>query len=87
MVPYSWILNKKGNYYGHLLKTIRNSLLNIIKDNGIDLHTDNDLLIELNDYAVEGRYSVMHDDLENIQNIFVLLSDMLNEASEIVGGN
>ncbi|MEI6679661.1 MAG: HEPN domain-containing protein [Mariniphaga sp.] len=63
------------------------TLLNIIKDNGIDLHTDNDLLIELNDYAVEGRYSVMHDDLENVQNIFVLLSDMLNEASEIVGGN
>ena len=28
-------------------------LLNLMKDNGIDLHTDNDLLIELNDYAVD----------------------------------
>ena len=52
----------------------------------IDLHTDNDLLIELKDYAVEGRYSLMNDDLENIQNIFILLSDMLNEVSVIVGG-
>ena len=60
------------------------TLLNIIKDNNIDLNPDRDLLIELNDYAVEGRYSIMHDDLKNVQNIFIILTNMVNEAHIIV---
>ncbi len=46
------VLSKKQIYYPkiHDLET----LLNIIKDNSIDLNPDRDLLIELNDYAVEG---------------------------------
>lgn len=76
------VLSKKQIYYPkiHDLET----LLNIIKDNSIDLNPDRDLLIELNDYAVEGRYSIMHDDLENVQNIFTILADMVNEAHLIV---
>lgn len=76
------VLSKKQIYYPniHDLET----LLNIIKDNSIDLNPDRDLLIELNDYAVEGRYTIMHDDLENVQNIFIILTDMVSEAHIIV---
>lgn len=76
------VLSKKQIYYPkiHDLET----LLNIIKDNNIDLNPDRDLLIELNDYAVEGRYTIMHDDLENVQNIFIILTNMVNEAHIIV---
>jgi len=41
-------------------------------------------LIELSDYAVEGRYTIMHDDLENVQNIFILLNNMVKESHAIV---
>jgi HEPN domain-containing protein len=76
------VLSKKQIYYPniHDLET----LLTIIKDNSLDLNTDRDLLIELNDYAVEGRYSIMHDDLKNVQNIFIILTDMVNDARIIV---
>lgn len=60
------------------------TLLTMIKNNKIDFNPDPDLLIELNDYAVEGRYSVMQDDIENLQSIFSLLSEMVNEANKII---
>ena len=56
----------------------------MINDNSINLNPDRDLLIELNDYAVEGRYAILHDDLENVQSIFIMISDMVNEAHTIV---
>ena len=62
------------------------TLLTILNINDIDLKPDRNLLIELSDYAVEGRYAIMHDDLENIQNIFILLANMVNEAYTIVYG-
>jgi HEPN domain-containing protein len=76
------VLSKKQIYYPkiHDLDT----LLTILKDNNIDLNSDRDLLIELNDYAVEGRYTIMHDDLENVQNIFITLANMVNETHTIV---
>jgi HEPN domain-containing protein len=60
------------------------ALLTIITNNKIDLHPDPDLLIELNDYAVEGRYAIMQDDIENLQNIFSLLSEMVKETNKII---
>ena len=60
------------------------TLLNILDNNSINLNPDRNLLIELSDYAVEGRYAIMHDDLENIQNIFTLLTNMLKVALMIV---
>lgn len=60
------------------------SLLNLLSDNSISYETDRELLIELNDYAVEGRYAIMHEELDNIKGIFVLLSDMTNEAEKII---
>ena len=77
----SHFIKKQINYPKiHDLET----LLNMIAANNIILNTDCDLLIELNDYAVEGRYAVMHDDLENIQKIFILLDAMLKESFKIV---
>ena len=76
------ILSKKQINYPkiHDLET----LLNMIAANNIILNTDCDLLIELNDYAVEGRYAVMHDDLENVQNIFISLTDMVKDTHTII---
>ena len=76
------VLSQKEIYYPkvHDLET----LLNIASQNSIELKTNRELLIELNDYAVEGRYSVMHDDLENIQNIFLAISDFKIEIGIII---
>ena len=39
-------------------------LFNLIDENKIDLVTNRKLLMKLNYYAVEGRYAVIHDDLD-----------------------
>ena len=76
------ILSKNQIYYPkiHDLET----LVNLLTENSIDLHTNPELLIELNDYAVEGRYAIMNEGLENIRDIFILLSDMANEVYKII---
>ena len=60
------------------------TLLILITDNGIAFDTNRELLIELNDYAVEGRYAIMHEELENIKDMFFLLSDMATEVYKII---
>jgi len=76
------ILSNKQIYYPkiHDLETI----LILINDNNINFYPDRDLLIELNDYAVEGRYSIMNDDLESIQKYFILVTNMANETRTIL---
>jgi HEPN domain-containing protein len=54
------------------------TLLKIAHDHKIDLHMDSGLLSELNDSAVEGRYSMIHDDIANIQNYFTILHKLLD---------
>jgi len=58
------------------------ALLNLARVNNIDLRPDRDLLIELNDYAVEGRYGIVHDDIENLQKYFNHLHDLLIVVGE-----
>jgi len=56
-------------------------LINLINKNQIPLDINLDRLIYLNDYAVEGRYAVIHDDLEDIDyyiNIIENLKDSIN---------
>ncbi|MDP3644255.1 MAG: HEPN domain-containing protein [Bacteroidota bacterium] len=60
------------------------TLLTLITDNGIALDTNRELLIELNDYAVEGRYAIMYEELDSIKEIFTLVTDMANEADKII---
>ena len=77
------ILSKNQIYYPkiHDLET----LLNLLTENSIDLHTNPELLIELNDYAVEGRYAVIQEELVNIKEIFILISDMAKEVEKVIG--
>ena len=63
------------------------TLLTLITDNGIALDTNRELLIELNDYAVEGRYAIMYEELDSIKEIFTLVTDMANEADKIINAN
>lgn len=42
-------------------------LVNLIEENEIQLTIDSSRLIDLSDFAVEGRYSVIHDDLIDIE--------------------
>jgi len=76
------ILSKNQIYYPkvHDLET----LLNLLAENSIDLHTNQELLIELNDYAVEGRYATMHEEIDSIKEIFILVTDMAKEADKII---
>ena len=76
------VLSKNQIYYPkiHDLET----LLNLLAENNIDLQTNHELLVELNDFAVEGRYAVMVEEFESINEIFVLLTDMVNEAGKII---
>jgi len=49
------------------------ALLRLAEINNIEILINEWLLIELNDFAVEGRYAVIHDNLENISEYFELL--------------
>lgn len=76
------VLSKNQIYFPkiHDLET----LLNLLTENNIDLHTNQELLVELNDYAIEGRYAVMHEELDNIKEIFTLVTDMVSETDKII---
>lgn len=41
-------------------------------------------MIELNDYAVEGRYSLIHEEIENIQLYFDLLDKIVLTTDELI---
>jgi HEPN domain-containing protein len=59
-------------------------LLNLVDQSKIEIPVDRDLLIELNDFAIEGRYSVLHDDLISAVDYFSEVEDLLNQATLIV---
>ena len=54
-------------------------LINISVKNSIILDRDIEMLIELSDYAVEGRYSIIHDDLNDSDKYIVLLERLLEK--------
>jgi HEPN domain-containing protein len=76
------VLSKNEIYFPkiHDLET----LLFLLNENNFDLNTNHDILIELNDYAVEGRYAVMQEELENIQEIFLTVTDLTSEVQKII---
>jgi HEPN domain-containing protein len=59
-------------------------LLNIAKDHYISLNLDTVILIELNDFAVEGRYSIIHDDIADFQKYFALLHNLMDTTTDIL---
>ncbi len=60
------------------------ALFTLAKNSGIEFLVDEDLLIELNDFAVEGRCAVIHDDLENTPEYFELLDKLIETVSKLI---
>jgi len=51
-------------------------IIKLITLNNIDIITDIELLIDLTSYAVEGRYAIIHDDLDNIEQYINILEKL-----------
>ena len=59
-------------------------LLNLIRQNNINLYTDDEKLTDLGDYTVEGRYSIIHDDFEDAQDYFNLISRLKEDVENVI---
>ena len=59
-------------------------LLNLIRQNNINLQTDDEKITDLGDYAVEGRYSIIHDDFEDANDYFNLISRLKDDIESII---
>lgn len=58
-------------------------LINLCNENSI-VFTDNiECLIELSDYAVEGRYSTIHDDINESDKYCKIIEQLIKDASTI----
>jgi len=55
-------------------------LIQLLDDNSIFIHDDIKQLIDLTDYAVEGRYAVLCEDISNAENYFKLLNEMIQSC-------
>ena len=52
-------------------------LIDAIHNNQISIIPDIDKLIPLTEFAVEGRYAIIHDDLEGADKFIVILDELL----------
>lgn len=59
-------------------------LIDLCEDNDIFVHQNIDKLIELSDYAVEGRYSIMHDDINESSNYISILETIIENIDKRV---
>lgn len=59
-------------------------LIQLIENNNIPLKIDSDLLIELSDFAVEGRYSVIHDDLVDAEKYFEATKELFQQVKKLI---
>jgi len=62
-------------------------LVNLITDNHIPLQINSTRLIDLSDFAVEGRYSVIHDDLVDAEKYFEEINQLYQQAKELISTN
>ena len=60
------------------------TLLESCKQNNIILIDDIEKLVPLSDYAAEGRYAIIHDDLENADDYIVILEELLAFVKNIM---
>ena len=56
-------------------------LVNPLEENEIKLDNSKELL-PLSIYALEGRYAILHDDLEDVNKYIEILEDMINKVKE-----
>ena len=59
-------------------------LVNLLHPLKIELQADTELLIELSDFAVEGRYNIIHDDLEQAQQYFREVEILLTQVKALI---
>jgi len=52
-------------------------LIKLLNDNSITTIENIEILVPLSDYAVEGRYSVIHDDLDGVEKFIIFLEDYI----------
>ena len=52
-------------------------IIELCEESNIGLVHNIECLIELNDYAVEGRYSIIHDDINEADNYIVVLEKLI----------
>lgn len=55
-------------------------IMNLCKQHGIELVENAEILIELSDYAVEGRYSIIHDDLNESEKYIEIIEKMIKRS-------
>lgn len=59
-------------------------LINEVNKNNIKIIDDVSFLINLTEYAVEGRYSILHDDLEDVEKYINILDILVEFVKETV---
>jgi len=59
-------------------------LVTLIIDNNIPLQINSTHLIDLSDFAVEGRYSVIHDDLVDTEQYFKEVNQLYLQVKELI---
>ena len=59
-------------------------LLNLVDENNIDFKPDRELMIELSDYAVEGRYAIIQEDLEDVPKFFKMLEEITTVVEKLL---
>jgi hypothetical protein len=58
-----------------------------VEENNISLRLDVNKLIDLNEYAIESRYAIIHDDLDNIEQYFQFLRSLLSQAEDLISSS
>lgn len=56
-------------------------IIDLCKRHGIELVENAEMLIELSDYAVEGRYSIIHDDLNESEKYIEIIEKLIKHQS------
>jgi len=61
-------------------------IINVCRSNSIEVPEYIDVFIELNPYAVEGRYAVLSDDMDDAEGYVKLLSRLSVYVSDVLNG-
>ena len=62
-------------------------LVNLITENNIPIQINSIRLIDLSDFAVEGRYSVIHDDLVDAEKYFEEINQLYQQVNNLISAN
>lgn len=62
-------------------------LTKFVEENNISLRLDVNKLIDLNEYAIESRYAIIHDDLDDIEQYFQFLRSLLSQAEDLISSS